>query len=40
MALATLAVREEWYSDDLASTWKASEVIESLRGRWIVEAPN
>ena len=33
MALATLAVREEWYSDDLPLNLEGKRVIESLRGR-------
>jgi hypothetical protein len=37
-ALATLAVREEWFSDDLPLNVEGKQVIESLRGRWIVEA--
>jgi hypothetical protein len=37
-ALATLAVRDEWFSDDLPLNVEGKQVIESLRGRWIVEA--
>ena len=37
-ALATMAVKEEWYSDDLPLNLEGKRVIESLRGRWIVEA--
>ena len=37
-ALAVLAVREEWFSDDVPLNIKGKEVIEALRGRWIVEA--
>jgi predicted P-loop ATPase len=37
-ALATLAVREEWFSDDLPLTIEGKQVIEALRGRWIIEA--
>jgi Virulence-associated protein E len=37
-ALATLAVRDEWFSDDLPLNVEGKQVIEALRGRWIVEA--
>jgi hypothetical protein len=37
-ALATLAVREEWFSDDLPLNISGKEVIETTRGRWIIEA--
>jgi hypothetical protein len=37
-ALATLAVREDWFSDDLPLNISGKEVIERLRGRWIIEA--
>jgi predicted P-loop ATPase len=37
-ALAFLAVREEWFSDDLPLNVEGKQVIEALRGRWIVEA--
>jgi hypothetical protein len=37
-ALATLAVKEEWFEDDLPLNIEGKRVIESLRGRWIVEA--
>jgi predicted P-loop ATPase len=37
-ALSILAVREEWFSDDLPLNADPKRVIESLRGRWIVEA--
>jgi virulence-associated protein E len=37
-ALAILAVRDEWFSDDLPLNADPKRVIESLRGRWIVEA--
>jgi predicted P-loop ATPase len=37
-ALATLAVQEAWFSDDLPLNIEAKRVIESLRGRWIIEA--
>ena len=36
--LATLAGREEWFSDDLPLNITGKQVVESLRGRWIVEA--
>jgi hypothetical protein len=37
-ALATLAVREEWFTDDLPLNIEGKQVIETLRGKWIVEA--
>ena len=37
-ALAVLAVKEEWFSDDLPLNLEGKRVIEALRGRWIVEA--
>jgi predicted P-loop ATPase len=37
-ALAILAVRDEWFSDDLPLNVEGKQVIEALRGRWIVEA--
>src|SRR5262249_20514213 len=37
-ALATLAGLEEWFSDDLPLNIEGKRVIESLRGRWIIEA--
>jgi hypothetical protein len=37
-ALAVLAVREEWFSDDIPLNMEGKRVIEALRGRWIVEA--
>jgi hypothetical protein len=37
-ALAILAVWEDWFSDDLPLNMDSKRVIESLRGRWIVEA--
>jgi hypothetical protein len=37
-ALATLAVSEAWFSDDLPLNIGGQQVIECLRGRWIVEA--
>lgn len=37
-ALSTLAVREEWFTDSLPLDADDKRVIESLRGRWIVEA--
>ena len=36
--LATLAVYPSWFSDDLPLNIKGKEVIEALRGRWIMEA--
>lgn len=37
-ALATLAIKEDWFTDDLPLNAEGKRVIESLRGRWIVEA--
>jgi hypothetical protein len=37
-ALATLVGPEEWFSDDLPLNIEGKRVIESLRGRWILEA--
>jgi predicted P-loop ATPase len=37
-ALALLAVKEEWFTDDLPLNVESKRVIETLRGRWIVEA--
>src|SRR5262245_44099697 len=37
-ALSILAIREEWFHDDLPLNLKGKEVIEALRGRWIIEA--
>jgi hypothetical protein len=37
-ALRLLAVRDEWFSDDLPLNADGKEVIERTRGRWIVEA--
>jgi hypothetical protein len=37
-ALAVLAVREDWFTDDLPLNVESKRVIEALRGRWIVEA--
>lgn len=37
-ALAILAVREEWFTDDLPLNAETKRVIEALRGHWIVEA--
>jgi predicted P-loop ATPase len=37
-ALSTLAVKEEWFSDDLPLNIEGKQVIEALRGRWIIEA--
>jgi predicted P-loop ATPase len=36
--LKVLAVREEWYSDDLPLNSDGKRVIEQTRGKWIVEA--
>jgi hypothetical protein len=36
--LATLAVRDDWFSDDLPLHISGKQVVESLRGRWVVEA--
>lgn len=37
-ALAILAKREEWFSDDLPLNADSQKVIERIAGRWIVEA--
>jgi predicted P-loop ATPase len=37
-AFRVLAVKEEWFGDDLPLNCDAREVIERLHGRWIVEA--
>jgi hypothetical protein len=37
-ALNTLAIHEDWFSDDLPLNVSGKEVIERLRGRWIIEA--
>jgi hypothetical protein len=37
-ALAALAVKDEWFSDDLPLNIEGKQVIEALRGRWIIEA--
>ncbi len=37
-ALALLAVREGWFTDDLPLSVEGKQVIEQLRGRWIIEA--
>ena len=37
-ALAVLAVQEDWFTDDLPLNVEGKRVIETLRGRWIVEA--
>jgi hypothetical protein len=37
-ALAVLAVRDEWFTDDLPLNADSQKVIERLAGRWIVEA--
>jgi hypothetical protein len=36
--LATMAVKEDWFTDDLPLYAKSREAIEQTRGRWIVEA--
>jgi hypothetical protein len=36
--LSTIAVREDWFSDDLPLNADTQKVIERVRGRWIVEA--
>jgi predicted P-loop ATPase len=36
--LKVLAVREEWYSDDLPLSADGKRVIEQTRGKWIIEA--
>jgi hypothetical protein len=37
-ALALMAVREDWFTDDLPLSVEGKQVIEQLRGRWIIEA--
>ena len=37
-ALSTLAVRSEWFSDDLPLNADTAKVVERLSGKWIVEA--
>jgi Virulence-associated protein E len=37
-ALAILAVQEDWFADDLPLNVEGKRVIETLRGRWIIEA--
>jgi predicted P-loop ATPase len=37
-ALAILAVQDDWFTDDLPLNVESQKVIETLRGRWIVEA--
>jgi hypothetical protein len=37
-AIKVLAVREEWYSDDLPLHADGKRVIEQTRGKWIIEA--
>jgi hypothetical protein len=37
-ALKVLAVRDEWFADDLPLNAEAKRVIEALSGKWIVEA--
>jgi predicted P-loop ATPase len=36
--LKTIAVRDEWFSDDLPLSADSKKLIEQFRGRWIVEA--
>jgi Virulence-associated protein E-like domain len=36
--LAILAVKEKWFADDLPLNVEGKRVIETLRGRWIIEA--
>jgi predicted P-loop ATPase len=36
--LQTLAVREEWFSDDLPLNADSKKFIEQTRGKWIIEA--
>jgi predicted P-loop ATPase len=36
--LRTMAVREEWFSDDLPLNADSQKFIERVRGRWIIEA--
>jgi predicted P-loop ATPase len=36
-ALRILAVRDEWFTDDFNMKLKGKEVIEQLRGKWIIE---
>jgi hypothetical protein len=37
-ALALMAVRDDWFTDDLPLSVEGKQVIEQLRGRWIIEA--
>jgi hypothetical protein len=37
-ALAVLAVNHEWFSDDLPLHVQGKQVIEAIRGKWIIEA--
>ena len=37
-AIAILAVREEWFHDDLPLNVESKRVIETTRGRWLIEA--
>src|SRR5215467_5577899 len=36
-AWAVMAVQEDWFADDLPLNVEGKRVIETLRGRWIVE---
>jgi predicted P-loop ATPase len=38
-AIRIMAVRDEWYADDLPLSADSRRVIEYLRGKWIVEIP-
>jgi len=37
-ALKILAVNDEWFSDDLPLNAHTKEQIESMEGKWIIEA--
>jgi hypothetical protein len=37
--LSVLAVKDDWFADDLPMLCRGKEVIEMLRGKWIIEAP-
>jgi len=38
-ALEILAVKEEWFTDNLDLSAKGKEVIEQIRGKWFIETP-
>jgi predicted P-loop ATPase len=38
-AIRVMAVRDEWYADDLPLSADTRRIIEFLRGKWIVEVP-